>query len=101
MIVQRHRPWFRIFAVVGTRSAERAEQDPRSAPRMVLKEEWSVRCGLGRNNDAIGIKRNVCVVGGYSVHDPGSEYAGRGRERVQTNGPEVPVFTNYDQSEAR
>jgi len=21
--------------------------------------------------------------------------------RVQTNGPEVPVFTNYDQSEAR
>src|ERR1700736_5702166 len=49
------------------------------------------RGGLGRNDDAIKIKRNVCVVGGYSVYD-GSEYASRGRERVQTYGPEVPVF---------
>jgi hypothetical protein len=31
------------------------------------------------------IKRNVCVVGGYSIYDPGSGYAARGRERVQTN----------------
>jgi hypothetical protein len=59
------------------------------------------RCGLENNDDAIGIKRNVCVVGGYSVYGSGSEYASRGRERVQTNGPEVRVFTNYDQDEAR
>jgi hypothetical protein len=64
-IVHRHRPWFRISAVVWARSAETAEQNPQRE-----RFSWTngqSRCGLGRNGDAIGDKPNICVVGGYGA----------------------------------